>query len=128
MRVIHQWPCRANANVVPQLQSVRGRQALTMATNESMTGTSTNTPTTVARAAPEFRPNSEIATATANSKKLDVPIRQAGRARNVVGELKPPGAPPAAEEDAIRLQDQWHCDQRDDTGLPNNRSCLKAEQ
>ena len=45
-----------------------------------MTGTSTSTPTTVASAAPEFRPNKEIAAATANSKKFDVPIRQAGAA------------------------------------------------
>jgi hypothetical protein len=34
----------------------------------------------VASAAPEFRPNSEIATATASSKKFEVPIRQAGAA------------------------------------------------
>ena len=50
------------------------------ATSDSITGTSTSTPTTVASAAPEFRPNSEIATATASSKKLEVPIRQAGPA------------------------------------------------
>jgi hypothetical protein len=53
---------------------------LTSATKDSITGTSTSTPTTVASAAPEFRPNSEIATATANSKKFEVPIRQAGPA------------------------------------------------
>ncbi|MNV76129.1 hypothetical protein D3C71_1694640 [compost metagenome] len=58
----------------------RGRHALTMATSESITGTSTSTPTTVASAAPEFRPNSYIATATASSKKLEVPIRHAGPA------------------------------------------------
>ena len=50
------------------------------ATSDSITGTSTSTPTTVASAAPECRPNSEIATATASSKKLDVPIMQAGAA------------------------------------------------
>src|SRR5690606_14035862 len=60
--------------------SDEGRQAFTIATKDSITGTSTSTPTTVAKAAPEFRPNKEIATATANSKKLDVPIRQAGPA------------------------------------------------
>ena len=53
---------------------------LIKATNESITGTSTKTPTTVAKAAPECRPNSEIATATANSKKLEVPIKHAGPA------------------------------------------------
>ena len=45
-----------------------------------MTGTSTRTPTTVANAAPEFIPNKETATATASSKKFDVPIKQAGAA------------------------------------------------
>ena len=45
-------------------------QRFNNATSESITGTSTNTPTTVANAAPECKPNKEIATATANSKKL----------------------------------------------------------
>ena len=45
-----------------------------------MTGTSTSTPTTVANAAAEFKPNNEIATATASSKKFDVPIRAQGAA------------------------------------------------
>ena len=35
-----------------------------------MTGTSTNTPTTVANAAPDCKPKSDMATATDNSKKL----------------------------------------------------------
>jgi len=37
-----------------------------------MTGTSTRTPTTVARAAPLSRPNRLMATATASSKKFEV--------------------------------------------------------
>ena len=45
-----------------------------------MTGTSTNTPTTVANVAPDFNPNKEIATATANSKKLLAPMSAAGAA------------------------------------------------
>ena len=49
-------------------------------TKVSMTGTSTKTPTTVASAAPDCKPNNEIATATASSKKFDVPIIQAGAA------------------------------------------------
>jgi hypothetical protein len=57
-----------------------GRHLFTIATKESMTGTSTKTPTTVAKAAPELSPNKEIATATASSKKLDVPIKHAGPA------------------------------------------------
>ena len=47
------------------------RVGLTMATSDNMTGTSTSTPTMVGGAAPEFRPNREMATATASSKKLD---------------------------------------------------------
>ena len=43
-------------------------------TSKSITGTSTKTPTTVARVAPDDSPNSEIATATDNSKKLDLSL------------------------------------------------------
>lgn len=49
-------------------------------TSKSITGTSVNTPTVVARAAGEVVPNSAIATATANSKKFDAPIIPAGAA------------------------------------------------
>lgn len=45
-----------------------------------MTGTSTNTPTTVANVAPDCKPNSEMATATDNSKKLLAPTMPAGAA------------------------------------------------
>ena len=51
-----------------------------MFTRLSITGTSTNTPTTVANATGEEVPKSEIATATDNSKKLDAPIIPAGAA------------------------------------------------
>lgn len=43
-------------------------------TKVNITGTSTKTPTTVASAAPDYKPKSEIATATASSKKLLAPI------------------------------------------------------
>jgi hypothetical protein len=43
-----------------------------------LAGTSTSTPTTVASAAPERKPNSAIAAATASSEKLDAPIRADG--------------------------------------------------
>ena len=56
------------------------RVRFAIATNDNITGTSTNTPTTVANAAPELSPNKLIATATANSKKFDVPINAAGAA------------------------------------------------
>ena len=39
-----------------------------------MMGTSIKTPTTVAKAAPDCKPNKDIATATASSKKLLAPI------------------------------------------------------
>ena len=54
--------------------------ALAYLTSISITGTSTKTPTTVASVAPEFRPNKDIATATASSKKLLAPIIPAGAA------------------------------------------------
>ena len=56
------------------------RVLLAMRTKKSMTGTSTKTPTTVARVAPESKPKREIATATANSKKFEAPIIPAGAA------------------------------------------------
>jgi hypothetical protein len=48
---------------------------------DSITGTSTKTPTTHASAAPVLGPNRVIATATANSKKLLAPISAPGDAR-----------------------------------------------
>src|ERR1039458_4024503 len=47
---------------------------------DNITGTSTRTPTTVAKAAGESAPKSVIATATASSKKLLAPIRAQGDA------------------------------------------------
>src|SRR3546814_17880158 len=56
------------------------RVRLANATSDSMTGTSTSTPTTVAGAAPLVSPNRPMATATASSKKLEVPISAPGAA------------------------------------------------
>src|SRR5512139_424808 len=53
---------------------------LTTFTTPSITGTSISTPTTVASAAPDWKPNSAIAAATASSKKLDAPISADGPA------------------------------------------------
>lgn len=61
-----------------------------------MTGTSTSTPTTVASAAPDESPKSEMAVATASSKKLLAPIKPAGAAN---GKSRPPLAQSYAEED-----------------------------
>ena len=51
-----------------------------MLTRLSITGTSTKTPTVVAKATGESAPKRDIATATASSKKLDAPIKAAGAA------------------------------------------------
>ena len=53
---------------------------LTIFTTSSITGTSISTPTTVASAAPELKPNRLMAAATASSKKLDAPISADGQA------------------------------------------------
>jgi hypothetical protein len=54
--------------------------ALTTLTTSSITGTSISTPTTVASAAPDSKPNRLIAAATASSKKFDAPISADGQA------------------------------------------------
>ena len=59
-------------------QGAAGFHLFASATRESITGTSTSTPTTVTIAAGDYRPKSEIATATASSKKLLAPIIEAG--------------------------------------------------
>jgi len=51
---------------------------LTIQTTDSITGTSTRTPTTVASATLELKPNRLMATATASSKKFDAPISTDG--------------------------------------------------
>jgi hypothetical protein len=53
---------------------------LTISTTDSMTGTSISTPTTVARAAPESKPKTLMAAATASSKTLLAPISAEGAA------------------------------------------------
>ena len=54
--------------------SYQGLVRLTIQTTDSITGTSTSTPTTVASAAPEYRPKTLMAAATVRSKKLLAPI------------------------------------------------------
>src|SRR6185437_6404752 len=61
-------------------RSYQSRLARTSRTTDSMTGTSTSTPTTVASAAPERKPKSAMAVATASSKKLLAPISAEGPA------------------------------------------------
>src|SRR5512139_1156744 len=66
-------PCAPRRSYQPLLE-------LTTRTTSSITGTSISTPTTVASAAPESKPNRLIAAATASSKKLDAPISAEGQA------------------------------------------------
>src|SRR5512132_2280363 len=54
--------------------------AFTNRTTINITGTSINTPTTVASAAPDSKPNRLIAAATASSKKFEAPISAEGQA------------------------------------------------
>ena len=78
---VHHTPKHGEHTTQPKTQAGKcPRVRLAKATSDNMTGTSTKTPTTVAKAAPEFRPNTLMATATANSKKLDVPIMAHGAA------------------------------------------------
>lgn len=70
------WQCYLAATCVGNQCLVR----LQTETTVSITGTSTKTPTTQTKAAPDSGPNRVIATATANSKKLLAPIRAPGAA------------------------------------------------
>ena len=68
---------KVRLGLLPYYYFVAGNQLrvlLAILTNINITGTSTSTPTTVANAAPDCKPKREIATATANSKKLLAPI------------------------------------------------------
>lgn len=91
-----------------------------------MTGTSTSTPTTVASAAPDWKPNSAIAVATASSKKLLAPMSAEGpathhstpRVRLRVGKTRV----------EIDLNQDRHGEQADDERLANDLFALQAEQ
>ena len=63
-----------------KLQIKRSLFLRAILTRDNITGTSTNTPTTVANVAPEDKPNRLIEKATASSKKLDAPISADGAA------------------------------------------------
>ena len=63
----HSCPCSAFELAEAVSASYQLRDAFTIFTTDSITGTSTNTPTTVASAAPEFSPKRLMAAATANS-------------------------------------------------------------
>ena len=49
-------------------------------TRDNITGTSTKTPTVIAKVTPEWTPNKIVDTATASSKKLLAPMKAVGAA------------------------------------------------
>jgi hypothetical protein len=51
-----------------------------ISTRDSITGTSTNTPTVIAKVTPESTPNKIVDTAIASSKKLLAPMKAVGAA------------------------------------------------
>jgi hypothetical protein len=97
---------------------------LTIRTTDNITGTSTNTPTTVASAAPDWKPKRAIAVATANSKKLLAPISADGPATHHETPIQPIGQPRIE----IDLHQDRHRQQRDDEGLAHDLFALQAEQ
>ena len=71
-------PGQTQAELVPD--SYQRLLELTTRTTNSVIGASISTPTTVASAAPERKPKRLMAAATANSNKLDAPIKADGQA------------------------------------------------
>src|SRR5690554_3193350 len=103
------------------------RVRLAIATNDSITGTSTNTPTTVARAAPECNPNKEMATATASSKKFEVPINHASRRSNAMWQAHDFGRGVGNNKNAIGLDQQRNGNQHNNKRLGHNSARLKTK-
>ena len=69
-----------SASIMRRLPRTSRWLRLTTPPPSSITGTSISTPTTVASAAPDSKPNRLIAAATASSKKLLAPISADGPA------------------------------------------------
>ncbi len=84
------------------------------------------TPTTVARAAPELKPNRLIAAATASSKKFDAPISAEGPATQCCSPARRLTGRPACVE--IDLDQDRHGQQGDDERLRQDLFALEAEQ
>lgn len=113
--------------VMMSARSYQLRERFTIATTDSITGTSTRTPTTaVASAAPEFSPNRLTAAATASSKKLLAPISAAGAATHHATEAA--GQPIGKPRVEIDLNQDRHRQQQDHDGLRENAVALKSEQ
>ena len=91
-----------------------------------MTGTSTNTPTTVARAAPDWKPNNTMAVATASSKKLLAPIKADAGDHQATPQ---PSVQPVGEACVeIDLDDDGHCEHGDNHRLADDFLALQTEQ
>ena len=107
--------------------SYQPRVRFTILTTDSITGTSISTPTTVASAAPEWKPNRLMAAATASSKKLLAPISAegAGDAMGFAGHAIEQIGEPGVE---IDLDQDRHGEQDDDQRLREDLLALEAEQ
>ena len=107
--------------------SYQPRVLFTILTTDSITGTSISTPTTVASAAPELKPNRLMAAATASSKKLLAPMSADGAAtqcaspRGAIEQVSQPGV-------EIDLDQDRHRQDRDDQRLCQDLLALEAEQ
>ena len=107
--------------------SYQPRVAFTTLTTSSITGTSISTPTTVASAAPDSKPNRLIAAATASSKKLLAPISADGQA---IACCSPSlRFEPVGERRIEQYLDQdRHREERDHQRLLEDRFALEREQ
>ena len=85
---------------------------MTTRTSDSITGTSTSTPTTVASAAPDSTPNSTIAVATASSgspnNRLNIAlIGVGGRGRAAITDLKTENFVAFCDVDEVRASETF---------------------
>ena len=103
-----------------------GRDRTHMLQTESITGTSTRTPTTVASAAGLFAPNNVIATATANSKKLLAPIR-APWCGYIVSDVEKAHQPISQSGIEVDLDEDWNSQKHDCNPVGQNILGLKCE-
>ena len=112
-------------------RSYQRRERRTIWTTESITGTSISTPTTVASAAPDWKPNRAMAVATASSKKLLAPISAEGPATH--HSTAEPAVEPVGQAGVeVDLDQDRHRQQRDHQRLarrsarPAGRTAARA--
>lgn len=92
-----------------------------------MTGTSTRTPTTVARATVLFCAQERDGHGNRQFIEVGGPYHL-GRSRNVVLEFEGAAGQIGDEEDEKGLQNQWHCDQEDVQRIFQDHPTLEGEE